>query len=83
MSDRSDVLDALKNVEDPELDMNIVDLGLVYGVELDDAKGHVHIDLTLTWDPRSSATSRWNSRRSRTSFAWTLTSCGARSGTPR
>ena len=48
MSDRSDVLDALKNVEDPELDMNIVDLGLVYGVELDDAKGHVHIDLTLT-----------------------------------
>lgn len=48
MSDRNDVLEALKSVEDPELDMNIVDLGLVYGVDLDDAQGHVHVDLTLT-----------------------------------
>lgn len=48
MTDKSEVLDALKNVEDPELGTNIVDLGLVYGVDLDDAKGHVHVDLTLT-----------------------------------
>jgi metal-sulfur cluster biosynthetic enzyme len=43
---REQVLDALRNVNDPELGINIVDLGLVYGVELDgDA---VHITYTLT-----------------------------------
>lgn len=45
---RTAVLDALKNVEDPELGMNIVDLGLVYGVELDEDTGHIHVELTLT-----------------------------------
>ena len=28
--------------------MNIVDLGLVYGLDLDEAQGKVHIDLSLT-----------------------------------
>ena len=28
--------------------MNIVDLGLVYGVDWDDEQGKVHVDLTLT-----------------------------------
>ena len=40
------VREALRQVEDPEAGMNIVDLGLVYGVEL--AAGTVHIDLTMT-----------------------------------
>ncbi|HUC39604.1 MAG TPA: metal-sulfur cluster assembly factor [Gemmatimonadales bacterium] len=39
---------ALRQVKDPELDMNIVDLGLVYDVEIDDGGGLVRITMTLT-----------------------------------
>ena len=40
------VTEALKEVYDPELHYNIVDLGLVYDVEVSD--GSVHIIMTLT-----------------------------------
>ena len=43
---KAELLDALKDVEDPELMMNIVDLGLVYRVAVTD--DHVEIDFTLT-----------------------------------
>jgi metal-sulfur cluster biosynthetic enzyme len=43
---RDQVLEALKNVHDPELGVNIVDLGLVYGVEIQGDT--VHITYTLT-----------------------------------
>ena len=45
------VLEALKNVIDPELFVNIVDLGLIYEVNLEDGEGEnidVQIDMTLT-----------------------------------
>ena len=42
------VLEALKQVYDPELGINIVDLGLVYGVDIDEDAGSVHITYTLT-----------------------------------
>jgi metal-sulfur cluster biosynthetic enzyme len=42
------VLDALRPVKDPELDISIVDLGLIRGVSVEDETGRVQIDLTLT-----------------------------------
>jgi metal-sulfur cluster biosynthetic enzyme len=44
--DESRVRDALREVIDPEAGMNIVDLGLVYGVETGD--DGVRIELTMT-----------------------------------
>jgi metal-sulfur cluster biosynthetic enzyme len=42
-----DVLEAMKDVVDPELGINVVDLGLVYGVDISDEK-LVTLDMTLT-----------------------------------
>ncbi len=48
MTTQNELLEALSEVIDPEIGMNIVDLGLIYGINLDDEKGRVHVDLTLT-----------------------------------
>ena len=42
-----DVIEALKDVVDPELGINVVDLGLVYGVTIDQNNVAV-LDMTLT-----------------------------------
>ena len=42
-----DVTEAMKDVVDPELGINVVDLGLVYGVHLDEDQ-NVVLDMTLT-----------------------------------
>ena len=41
------VWDALYDIEDPEMPISIVDLGLIYGVSVDD--GHATVDMTLTY----------------------------------
>jgi metal-sulfur cluster biosynthetic enzyme len=46
MPTREDVFEALKVVEDPELGMDIVELGLVYEVEVEGPKVHVTYSLT-------------------------------------
>jgi metal-sulfur cluster biosynthetic enzyme len=46
MPTREDVVEALRQVEDPELGMDIVDLGLMYDVKVDGPKVHVLFTLT-------------------------------------
>ena len=41
-------MEALKEVVDPELGVNIVDLGLIYGLEWDDEYDALVIRMTLT-----------------------------------
>ena len=44
------ILAAMRQVRDPELMVNIVDLGLIYGIGVDevDGKSNIHIVMTMT-----------------------------------
>lgn len=42
------IWDNLYDIEDPEMPISIVDLGLIYGVEMDD-DGVAHVQMTLTY----------------------------------
>ena len=44
---REALIDALRTVQDPEIPVNIYDLGLIYRLEVD-AQGKVEVDMTLT-----------------------------------
>lgn len=46
MPDEDAVRDALRQVDDPEAGMNIVDLGLVYAIDIADSA--VRVDMTMT-----------------------------------
>ena len=56
MVDKEAVLVQLDEVEDPELELSIVELGLVYDVRIEtkDNSQHAEIDMTLT-SPGSSS----------------------------
>ncbi|NGP44547.1 metal-sulfur cluster assembly factor [Bacillaceae bacterium SIJ1] len=44
---KENIMGALENVIDPELGIDIVNLGLIYDVDLDD-EGHLVVTMTLT-----------------------------------
>lgn len=45
---KEQVMEELKKVIDPELHINIVELGLIYGIKIDQEIGKVDIKMTLT-----------------------------------
>ncbi|WP_026700657.1 metal-sulfur cluster assembly factor [Salibacterium aidingense] len=47
MEMKNKVMNALKEVYDPELGINVIDLGLIYEIEVDE-KNHVDVKMTLT-----------------------------------
>ncbi len=47
MLTEQDILARLREVIDPEIGLNIVDLGLIYSIETN-AENHVHVKMTLT-----------------------------------
>ncbi|MBC5828572.1 MAG: DUF59 domain-containing protein [Candidatus Eremiobacteraeota bacterium] len=49
MPTQEEVREALKEVQDPELQMGIIDLGLIYGIEVSGGENeHVVVTMTLT-----------------------------------
>jgi metal-sulfur cluster biosynthetic enzyme len=46
MPTREELIEVLRQVEDPELGMDIVDLGLLYDVQVEDATARVTYSLT-------------------------------------
>jgi FeS assembly SUF system protein len=48
MVSKEEILNELKNVYDPEIPVNIVDLGLIYDISIDEELGIVKIKMTLT-----------------------------------
>ncbi|MDR3618518.1 MAG: iron-sulfur cluster assembly protein [Paludisphaera borealis] len=46
MIEQEALLNALRTVKDPELNVNILDLGLVYTIQAED--DHVNMEMTLT-----------------------------------
>jgi FeS assembly SUF system protein len=44
---REPIVAALRGVHDPEIPINIYDLGLIYSIDITET-GNVHIDMTLT-----------------------------------
>ncbi|NKB88933.1 MAG: DUF59 domain-containing protein [Acidobacteria bacterium] len=48
LPNKEEVMEAIRPVVDPEMNVSIVDLGLVYDVEADEAASKLNIKMTLT-----------------------------------
>jgi metal-sulfur cluster biosynthetic enzyme len=53
------VTEALREVLDPELGMSVVDLGLIYGIEIDGGKVAITMTLTAPGCPIHDAMADW------------------------
>lgn len=51
MVTKEDVMEVLKKCYDPEIPINIVDLGLVYDVDVEGDRAHIKMTLTTTGCP--------------------------------
>ena len=56
---REQVTQALRDVFDPELGMSVVDLGLIYDVEIDDRRVRITMTLTTQGCPLHDAMTEW------------------------
>jgi len=45
---KEEVIEAIKPVTDPEINVSIVDLGLIYDVEFDEGESQVNVKMSLT-----------------------------------
>jgi len=48
MPTKEEVIEAIKPITDPEINISIVDLGLIYDVEFDEGDNQVNVKMTLT-----------------------------------
>ena len=53
MVTKEDVMEVLKKCYDPEIPINIVDLGLVYDVDIEGDRAHIKMTLTTPGCPMS------------------------------
>lgn len=60
MLTEQDILNRLREVIDPEIGLNIVDLGLIYSIEMN-KENQIHVKMTLTTPgcPMHDAMSNW------------------------
>lgn len=59
MVTEDEVIEALRTVYDPELGLNVVDLGLIYGVDIQEDRVTVRMTLTTQGCPMHNAMSEW------------------------
>jgi metal-sulfur cluster biosynthetic enzyme len=56
---RQTLMEALRDVFDPELGLSVVDLGLIYGLEVEDGRVRVTMTLTAPGCPIHDSMSEW------------------------
>lgn len=59
MANKEEILEVLKGVIDPEIGINIVDLGLVYDVDINDESIAVTMTLTTPGCPMHNSITAW------------------------
>lgn len=53
------ILDAIRNVYDPEISIDIVELGLIYNVDISGSHVNVLMTLTSAWCPSANEIPEW------------------------